>query len=76
MATLNIKNFPDELYQKLQKRAALHHRSVAQEVTHILTETMEQPVPLSILDLKGVGKESWKCIDPSRHIKNERRAWE
>jgi hypothetical protein len=76
MATLNIKNLSDKLYQKLQKRAALHHRSVAQEVTHILAEALDQPAPLSILDLKGVGKESWKGIDPSRHMKNERRAWD
>ena len=38
MATLNIKNLPDSLHRRLQKRAELHHRSVAQEVTHILEE--------------------------------------
>ena len=76
MATLNIKNLSDKLYHKLQKRATLHHRSVAQEVTHILTEALEHPSPLSILDLKGVGKDTWKGIDPGRHVKNERRAWE
>jgi hypothetical protein len=75
MATLNIKNLSDKLYQQLQKRAALHHRSVAQEVTHILREVLEQPAPLSILDLKGLGKDRWKGTDPARHVKNERRAW-
>ena len=76
MATLNIKNLSDKLYRKLQKRAALHHRSVAQEVTHILMEALELPEPLSILALKGVGKDSWKGIDPARHVRNERRTWE
>ena len=45
MATLNIKNLPDALYRKLQARARRQHRSVAQEVTHILAEAVEPPVP-------------------------------
>ncbi len=57
MATLNIKNLSDALYRKLQKRAKKHHRSVAQEVTTILAEAVEQPEPLSILDLQGLGKD-------------------
>jgi plasmid stability protein len=76
MATLNVKNLSDRLYRKLQRRAALHHRSVAQEVTHILTQALEQPEPLSILGLKGLGKEHWKGIDPARHVRAERRAWD
>ena len=30
MAVLNIKNFPDGLYRKLQARAKRQHRSIAQ----------------------------------------------
>jgi plasmid stability protein len=44
MATLNIKNLPDGLYRKLKARAKAERRSVAQEVTRILTEVLEQPV--------------------------------
>lgn len=36
MAILNIKNLPDGLYERLKVRAEQQHRSVAQEVTHIL----------------------------------------
>ena len=43
MATLNIKNLPDALYRKLQARARRQHRSLAQEVTHILTQAVETP---------------------------------
>ena len=39
MATLNIKNFPDPLYRRLQERAEQEHRSLAQEVIHILHQT-------------------------------------
>ena len=48
MATLNIKNLPDALYAELKARAERQHRSVAQEVTHILTEVLTEPEPLSL----------------------------
>ena len=40
MATLNVKNFPDALHRKLQARAKLHRRSLAQEVTQILSDAV------------------------------------
>ena len=43
MATLNIKNMPDALYRKLQKRAKQQRRSLAQEVTQILAEGRRRP---------------------------------
>jgi hypothetical protein len=64
MAVLNIKNLPDSLYRKLQARAKHQHRSVAQEVTHLLSDALETPKPLSILGLKGLGKEHWRGVDP------------
>jgi len=76
MAVLNIKNLPDSLYKKLQARAKRQHRSVAQEVTHLLTDALEAAKPLSILDLKGLGKDHWTKIDASAHIDRERAAWD
>ena len=38
MATLSIKNFDDELYEKLKAQAEAHHRSIAGEVTTIIEE--------------------------------------
>ena len=76
MAVLNIKNFPDAVYKKLQARARRQHRSVAQEVTHLLSDALETPEPLSILDLKGLGKEHWTRVDASQHIEEERRSWD
>ena len=76
MATLNIKNLPDALYRKLRARARRQHRSVSQEVTHILTEVTERPEPLSILSLRGLGKEHWQDIDAPTHIDRERRSWD
>jgi plasmid stability protein len=76
MATLNVKHFPDGLYRKLKARAKKQHRSVAQEVTHILSQALEQNDPLSILSLRGLGKDLWSGIDPAAHIHEERDSWD
>ena len=76
MATLNVKGLPDELYAKLRARARQRRRSVAQEVTTILEQVLEEPEPLSILDLRGLGKELWTGIDPAEHVEGERRSWD
>ena len=76
MATLNVKNLPDGLYRKLQARAKRQRRSVAQEVTQILSDVLESPKALSILELKGLGKEHWRDLDAATHVKRERAAWD
>ncbi len=76
MATLNIKNLPDALYRKLQARAKREHRSVAQEVTHILEEVLHEPEPLSILELQGLGAELWAGKDAAEYVEEERRSWD
>src|ERR1700749_222273 len=74
MATLNVKNLPDALYRKLKARAKRERRSVAQEVTVLLTEALEPAAPRSILELRGLGKEMWRGIDAVDHVASERRA--
>lgn len=76
MATLNIKNLPDSLYEALKARAESEHRSVAQEVTHLLTQALAAREPLSILELQGLGKELWSGIDAAGHVENERASWD
>jgi len=76
MATLNIKSLPDGLYRKLQARAKRERRSVAQEVTQILSEALESPRQLSILQLRGLGKEYWEHSDAAAHVESERAAWD
>ena len=75
MATLNVKNFPDGLYRQLKARAKRERRSVAQEVTILLTKALEPPAALSILELRGLGKELWRGIDAASHVASERAAW-
>jgi plasmid stability protein len=76
MATLNIKNFPHKLYRRLRKRALAQHRSITQEVTHVLSEALEDPESLSILALRGLGKERRAEIDAAKHVGAERRSWD
>jgi plasmid stability protein len=76
MATLNIKGFPEAVYGKLQARAEREHRSVSQEVVHLLSKAVEEPEPLSVLALKGLGKEIWQGVDAARHVEEERRSWD
>lgn len=76
MATLNVKNLPDSLYRKLQKRAKQQHRSVAQEVTKILDDALESPDLLSVLTLRGLGKEQWVGIEGAGRVEAERKSWD
>jgi plasmid stability protein len=75
MATLNIKNLPDSLYRKLRARAKRERRSITQEVIRILAQATEEPTPLSILELKGLGREIWRGVDPAAYVEQERRSW-
>lgn len=76
MATLNIKNLPDALYKQLRARAKRERRSLAQEVTHLLSEAIEASKPLSILDLRGLGKEHWQGVDATSYVRHERASWD
>jgi len=76
MATLNIKNVPDKLYSRLKARARKSRRSLSQEVLQILDEVTKRREPVSILELRGLGKELWKDIDPAEHVDEERRSWD
>ena len=76
MAILNVKNLPDALYRKLRDRAHRQHRSIAQEVVHLLGQALDEEPPLSILELKGLGKARWRGVNPGAHVARERRSWD
>ena len=76
MATLNVKNFPDDLYERLKRRAAAQRRSIAGEVVQLLDRAVAEAEPLSILELRGLGKEAWREIDAAEYVREEREAWD
>jgi plasmid stability protein len=43
MATLQVRDIDDLLYQSLKKRAQAQHRSLSQEVVHIIEEYLSRP---------------------------------
>lgn len=78
MSTLNIKGFPEELYQALVDLAKNDHRSLSQEVIYLLekaVEASEHNKP-SLLELQGLGKKYWKKTTAAKHIAKEREAWD
>ncbi len=76
MATLNLKNFPDALYEHLRARARRERRSIAQEVIHLLAQAVEPGGARSIMELQGLGKESWQGVDPVAYVRAERDSWD
>ena len=76
MATINIKNVSDILYARLKARAKQQRRSVAQEVTFILEQALEEAAPPSLLELRGLGRELWVGIDAAEHVDAERESWD
>jgi len=75
MATLNVKEFPDDLYEALRQRARRERRSIAQEVVHLLETAVEEGPQLSIMELKGLGRELWEGIEPAAYVDAERSSW-
>jgi len=51
MASLTIKNIPDDLYEHLKQAANAHHRSVNSELIYCLERAL-LPTKLSSTDLK------------------------
>lgn len=75
MATLNIKNFPDELYEKLRELAELEHRSISQQVTHLLQKSVVPDRGISLRELRGLGAGVWDGVDAVEYVNRERDAW-
>jgi plasmid stability protein len=44
MATLQVRDIDDRIYEELKLRAKRKHRSLSQEVAHIIEEHLSEPV--------------------------------
>lgn len=78
MATLNIKGFPEELYQVLGDLAKKERRSLTSEVIYLLEQSVHSHhiEKISLMELKGLGKEKWKKVKSTKYINKERDSWE
>ena len=76
MATLNVKNMPDDLHDALKRHAVRRHRSLSQEVIHLLAKAVQEKDLRSLFELRGLGQELWSGVDADRHVEEERQAWD
>ena len=76
MATLNIKKFPNDLYEHLRVIAEQERRSLSQEVIHLLRQAVKSKEKRSLLELRGLGKKLWEDVDVGDYIHHERDAWD
>ncbi len=76
MATLNIKKFPDDLYERLRMIAEQEQRSLSQEVIYLLRQAVQNKEKRSVLELRGLGKGLWDNVDAADYIENERNTWD
>lgn len=76
MATLNVKDFPDDIYERIKADAQRERRSIAQQVIYLLEQATRAGSVRSILELRGLGKEVWHDIDAAEHVQRERDTWD
>ncbi len=67
---------PTHCIETLKARAKRERRSVAQEVTLLLSAALDTQPPLSIMELQGLGKDLWRDMDAAAHVESERAAWD
>jgi plasmid stability protein len=64
MASLTIKNIPDNLYEHLKQAATLHHRSINSELIVCLERAL-LPTKVSALDLKSAAQKLRSRVNTS-----------
>ncbi len=75
MATLNVKNFPDDLYRVLRKRARERGRSLSREVTILLREQVQNPKKYTVEDLPKALRGAFRQTDVEAFLRRERESW-
>ncbi len=78
MSTLTIRNIDDDLKASLRVRAALHGKSMEEEVRSILRETLSQPQPSTGLGQRLAARFKPVSVDlklPKRHLPRPAPDW-
>jgi plasmid stability protein len=56
MATLTLKNIPDDIYQQLKEAAKLHHRSINSEILYCVERTIN-PHKVNVTEHLAMAKQ-------------------
>jgi plasmid stability protein len=75
MATLNVKNFPDDLYRALRRQARERGRSLSREVTVLLREQVQVPKKYTVEDLPKALRGAFRRVDIDAFLRKERESW-
>ena len=70
MASITIKNIPQELYEKLKETASIHHRSINNEMINCL-ETLLMPKRITAIDRIKRARELRSQLIANRFDTNE-----
>jgi plasmid stability protein len=80
MATLQVKNIDDGLYEALRRRAEREHRSISQEVVSLIEASVTQPAGQdrvnateAFLSLAGTWQDSRSAKAIAAQIREARR---
>ena len=63
MATLQVKDIDDQLYESLKNTAKSQNRSVSQEVIHIIEKYLQNPAQFSVNQTKEFLSLSGTWVD-------------
>ncbi len=80
MASLQVRDLPDQIYEKLKKEAANKHRSLAQQAIITLAKGLDTPnnpkekriLLLDLISRDKLSKEKYKLSDPVKLIRADR----
>ena len=56
MASITLKDIPEELYVRLKERARRHHRSIAGEALHCLEQVLKPEQQMQAAHLRRIRK--------------------
>lgn len=80
MTTLQVRDLPDQIYEKLKKEAKKKHRSLAQQAVVTLAKGLETPYSpkekrsllLENLSEDKLNNQTFKLSDPVKIIREDR----
>lgn len=81
MATLQVKGIDEQLYEGLRRRANREHRSISQEVVHLIEEHLARPAEAdsgsavdAFLQLAGTWQDDRSAAEIAADIRSNRRS--
>jgi len=64
-----------EILSRVQRLTRAEQLRLLQELTALIRRQVTVQTPRSILELQGLGKETWKGIDVQEYVDQERALW-